>query len=197
MGDIAANINKLIALEGISASDLSRKTGIDRSVLHKIITGATKNPTIDSIKSIIQHYGFDEVVFGINSIKNEHNGIPIISWSEAATMTPNSRIENRLKTIKLGIEVPPKTFGLLIEYTLDSRFPEGTVLIVDQKKEPKNLSYVITADIETKSSSIKRYILDGGTIYLKAIDPSFPSVRYEADKFRIVGVVIQSIFDFE
>jgi SOS-response transcriptional repressor LexA len=195
MTDIADNINKLMELEGITASDLSRKTGVDRSVLHKILNGSTKNPTIGSLTALIKHYSFNEIVLG--SYSREVNEVPILSWEEAAFSPQQSISWLKRKTVKVGLSTPQNTFALVIEYTLDSRFPAGTLLIVDKEKKPKNLSYVIVKEQENQLPFMKRYMLDGSIPYLKSLDPSFPSVKYDPNLLTIIGVVIQSLFDFE
>ena len=197
MTNIAENIKALMNAEGISASELSRVTGIDRSVLHKILTGATKNPSIESIKALIQHYSFQEVLYGIKDNSALENHAPIISWTDAVQSPVNFSNDNIQRYATIGMQVTNNIFCLLIEYTLDSRFPQGTLLVVDRQKPPRNLSYVIIQENESSMASLKRFILDGDTPYLKSIDPSFPSVKYDPNSFRIIGVVLQSIFDFE
>ncbi|MBA2652074.1 MAG: helix-turn-helix domain-containing protein [Tatlockia sp.] len=195
MTDIADNINKLMELEGISASDLSRKTGIDRSVLHKILNGSTKNPTIGSLTALIAHYSFNEIVLGSDNY--EVNEVPIFSWEEAATLRRHFISNTKRRTIKVGLNVSQNAFALIIEYTLDSRFPIGTVLIIDPEKEVKNLSYVIVKEQESQLPFMKRYVLDGSISYLKSLDPTFPSVKFDSSIFTIVGVVVQSLFQYE
>ena len=197
MTSIAENIKNLMEFEGITASDLSRITGIDRSVLHKILTGATKNPSIDSVNAIIQHYSFHEVLFGVKQNDIAENNVPIISWTDATQFPAIAQSGNAQRYLKIGLPVTENIFCLLIEYTMDSRFSQGTLLIVDHAKTPKNLSYVIVQENGGSIASLKRFILDGDTPYLKSIDPSFPSIKYDSCAFIIIGVVVQSIFDFE
>lgn len=197
MTNIAENINNLMELEGISASELSRKTGVDRSVLHKILNGSTKNPSIESIKSIINYYSFDEVVLGKSPIKMDINYVPIISWAEAANFIPANSNNKNYKYIEINSSIKTASFALLVEFTIDSRFPSGTLLIVDQKKEAKNFSYIIIKEGKDNVTSLKRFIYDGATPYLKSIDPSLPSVKFDSSIYTIIGVVVQSIFDFD
>lgn len=195
MSDIAKNLNKLIKEDGITPSELSRITGVDRSVLHKILTGATKNPSIDSIKAIIQYYGFNEVVLGVSNLQST-KGIPIISWSEALVFPSIDLDSKQRKYIKLGLQ-SSDYFCLIPECTIDSRFSQDTLLIVDYNKKPKNLSYIIIKKENNKIASLKRFILDGETPYLKSIDSSIPSVKYNPKIFKIIGVVVQSILNYE
>lgn len=191
MTEIAENIKKLMALEGISPADLSVTTGVERSTLHRILDGSTKNPSIESIKSIIKHYSFDEVVLGVSA-----SGIPIISWTESARYSQNIDFSKH-KKIKTSITTSKNSFALVLEHRLNSRFSEGTLLIVDPERKPKNRSYIIIKEGDSLSTSIKRYILDGNTVYLKPLDHTLPSKEYDPRKFKIIGVIVQSIFDFE
>lgn len=191
MTEIAENIKKLMALEGISPADLSVTTGVERSTLHRILDGSTKNPSIESIKSIIKHYSFDEVVLGVSA-----SGIPIISWTESARYSQNIDFSKH-KKIKTSITTSKNSFALVLEHRLNSRFSEGTLLIVDPERKPKNRSYIIIKEGDSLSTSIKRYILDGNTVYLKPLDHTLPSKEYDPSKFKIIGVIVQSIFDFE
>lgn len=197
MTKIAENIKKLMELEGINPAELSAKTGIERSTLHRILDGSTKNPTIESIKTIIKHYSFDEVVYGISpSAKHDKNEIPILSWMEATVPLSNINFSKK-KMIKINIKASKNSFALILEHKLDSHFPKGALIVIDADRSPKDRSFVIVREKEGSLPSVKRYIIDGSTIYLKSMDQSLPSIKYEPDRFKIIGVIIQSIFDFE
>jgi SOS-response transcriptional repressor LexA len=198
MSEIAENLKRLMDHEGINTTELSKKTGVEQSVLHRILTGTTKNPSIKSITPILEYFsiGLDE----INSIENEKwlkGEVPIISWEDATNTPLKSTIKSQKKFIKTNKKISDVSFALLIEYDIDSRFPKGTLLIVCPEVPPKNRSYVIIQEDSSKLASLRHYIVDGNTAYLKPIDTALPTQRYNDKVFRIVGVVVQYIFDFE
>jgi SOS-response transcriptional repressor LexA len=198
MSEIAENIKKLMGLEGISPAELSAKTGIERSTLHRILDGSTKNPTIESIKTIIKHYSFDEVVFGINaSEKYKKNEVPVINWSAVCSYCISEKEYSNKKTFKVNIPISENSFAIVMEETLDVRFQKNSILIVDCLRAPKNRSYIFVKEYGSFLPLIKRYILEGNTAYLKPMDPSLPTTKYEPEKFKIIGVIVQSIMDFE
>jgi SOS-response transcriptional repressor LexA len=86
-------------------------------------------------------------------------------------------------------------FALSVEDEVDSRFPKGTLLVVEPTKKPKNRDYIIVQQLDHQVATFKRYILDGEIAYLKPIDPDFKTVEY-TNEYKIIGIVIQSIFDF-
>ncbi|KTD03803.1 HTH-type transcriptional regulator [Legionella geestiana] len=194
MTSIAENINTLMEEEGITASDLSRLTGVDRSVLHKILSGATKNPSIDSIKRIIERYGYEPVVMG-KKLDNLSAKLPIISWEQAILLPSLEILKNPKEFIVFPSKHNASVFGLYVLNAYDNRFPEGTLLVVDQEREAVHLSFVIINE-QDRYTAMKRLIFDGGRAFLKSLEPTIPSIQFDRNLHKIVGVVVQSIFSF-
>lgn len=198
MAGITENLKRLMCNENISASELSKKTGIEQSVLHRILSGATKNPSMKSLAPILKYFsiGLEEITSQYDErwLKGE---LPIISWSEATNVPLKPTIDKQLKFIKTNKKISNNSFALLIEYDFDIRFQKGTLLIVCPDVEPKNRNYVIVQEESSALASLRHYIVDGNTVYLKPIDSALPAQKYDRKFFRVIGVVVQYIFDFD
>jgi SOS-response transcriptional repressor LexA len=195
---ISEKLTKLMSSEGITAAELSRKTEIDRTVLHRILNGQTKNPSIESMQSIAKHFSVNvEEITSDNEGRWQKGEIPIISWGESTILPIKSILDNKHKFVKTNKSLSETSFALIVEHSVDNMLPKGALLIVNPEVSPKHRAFVIVQEEKEEISSIKYFILDGSTAYLKPIDPDLPTVKYSKENFRIIGVVVQSIFDFE
>jgi SOS-response transcriptional repressor LexA len=195
---ISEKLKKLMINEGIKAADLSRKTNIDRTVLHRILNGQTKNPSIESIQSIAKYFSVNvEEITSNNDGRWEKGEVPLLTWEESTIFPLKSIIKEEHKYVKTNKVMSSNSFALIIEHSIDVMFPKGSLLFINPDVKPKHRAIVIVQEEDDKVSSIKYYILDGDTAYLKPIDPDLPTAKYDKVKFKIIGVVVQSIFDFE
>lgn len=184
--------------EGITPAELSRQTEVDRAALHRILNGQTKNPSIDSMQSIAKYFSVSvEEITSDNEARWKKGEVPIISWAESTVSPLTSVLDNKHRFAKTNKSLSETSFALIVEHSVDNMFPQGALLIVNPDVPPKHKAFVIVQEEKEEISSMKYFILDGSTAYLKSIDPDLPTVKYNQERFRIIGVVVQSVLDFE
>lgn len=206
---LAKNLKNLMEIHGFNASELARKTDVPQSVINRIMNGVTTNPGVETLKPIASFFSLsiNDLIEGNSiSIKAKSNiiytpnskdirQIPLLSWREATSWSGRKSVKKRYKMVSTNKGVTDSAFALFIEDEIDSRFPSGTLLLIEPMKKPKNRDYVIIQQMNHQIATLRRYIVDGGTVYLKSIDPDLKTIEWNKNH-KILGVVIQSIFDF-
>ena len=72
-------------------------------------------------------------------------------------------------------------------------FPEGTTLIVDPDIAPTPGKYVIAKDVDTQEATFKKLMSDGGSWYLRPLNPAYPTKVIDKPTLRVVGVVVEML----
>lgn len=69
--------------------------------------------------------------------------------------------------------------------------PEGTLVLIDTGREPGNGSLVIAKLTDANEATFKKLILDGGSKYLKGLNPAWPLIPINGN-CKIIGVAIET-----
>ena len=94
------------------------------------------------------------------------------------------------------VPVKRHTYALRVEGdSMEPRFPNGAILIVEPEAEAKNGSYVIVRQNGT-DATFKQLVHDGGRWYLKPVNPRYPIMELAEDAV-LCGVVKQMVMDVE
>ncbi len=113
------------------------------------------------------------------------------SWSDAVDNLAPGDAEQWVDTT---VPVKRHTYALRVEGdSMEPRFPNGAILIVEPEAEPKNGSYVIVRQNGT-DATFKQLVHDGGVWYLKPVNPRYPIMQLGPDAV-LCGVVKQMVMD--
>jgi SOS-response transcriptional repressor LexA len=113
------------------------------------------------------------------------------SWSDAVDNLAPGDAEQWIDTT---VPVKRHTYALRVEGdSMEPRFPNGAILIVEPEAEPKSGSFVIVRQ-NGSDATFKQLIHDGGVWYLKPVNPRYPIMQLGADAV-LCGVVKQMIMD--
>ncbi len=105
-----------------------------------------------------------------------------------------------LKDIDLWFEsnahIQGEGFWLLVEgdsmtAPMGLSIPEGTYVLFDTGKDPKNGSLVIAKLTDDNEATFKKLVVDGGTRYLKGLNPLWPLMPINGN-CRIIGVAVET-----
>ena len=123
--------------------------------------------------------------------------VPLISYVAAGSW--NDAVDNLApgdaeQWVDTTVPVKRHTYALRVEGdSMEPRFPNGAILIVEPEAEPKNGSFVIVRQNGT-DATFKQLIADGGMWYLKPVNPRYPIMQLGQDAV-LCGVVKQMIMD--
>ncbi len=126
--------------------------------------------------------------------------VPLISWTTAGDwgevvdrFIPNDAEDWVVTTAK----VDDKAFALHIHGdSMEPAIPNGSIIIVDPNRDPKNNSIVVVRQNHNTEATCKRLVIDGGRKYLQPDNQRYPIMEMLTDAV-IVGVVRQVIRDLE
>lgn len=123
--------------------------------------------------------------------------VPIISmvaagnWSEAVdNLSPGVADE----WIETTIPVKRHTYALKVSGdSMEPKFPDGAIIIVEPEEEARNGSYVIVRQ-NGAEATFKQLVYDGAQAYLKPLNNRYPIMPLLPDA-AICGVVKQMVMD--
>ncbi|CNH89382.1 LexA family protein [Yersinia enterocolitica] len=69
--------------------------------------------------------------------------------------------------------------------------PEGMIVLVDTGREAKNGSLVIAKLTDANEATFKKLVTDGGSSYLKPLNPQYPLIPINGN-CKIIGVVVEA-----
>ena len=80
--------------------------------------------------------------------------------------------------------------------TMEPRFPEGTVLIIDPDLKPNSLDFAIVHVEGHPLPNFKQVLIDGEQTILKPLNADFKTLLLDKPH-RFLGVMVQSRMDFK
>jgi Peptidase S24-like len=101
-----------------------------------------------------------------------------------------------LEVITIDPSYPSSCFAVKFENTsMEPIFNQGSILIFDSVKRPRNADFIIFSVNETGQVFFRQYFTDGDDVYLKSVDIMYKNFRNE--KITIHGVLIESRNQFK
>jgi SOS-response transcriptional repressor LexA len=126
--------------------------------------------------------------------------LPIL-WSVQAKDIPSIGRTGRLplppqEWVTVAARVGRRAYALRVQGdSMEPKFPEGVIIIVDPDVEPVHGSFVIAVITDTDQITFKQFVIDGRA-YLKPINPRYPIIEID-NRVTICGVVKQMIMSFD
>jgi transcriptional regulator with XRE-family HTH domain len=200
---LALTLKTLLGQLNLSESELARQTGVCQPVIHRMASGETDNPKIETLRPIAKFFSISlEQLIGdapltnetIFHVEQEWFNIPLTTLKDVITWEKKQyRHQHYAKT---DIETSDKGFAIrLKDSTMYPMFPDGTLLIIEPLQEACHKDFVIAHLKNQPQATFKQLLVDGNTRYLKTINRDFPPQKLsKADK--IMGVMLQARIDF-
>lgn len=128
--------------------------------------------------------------------------IPIISWTEAGDA---DRTYEGVMKIPTTAEVAGRTLSencFALRVTTDAMvnptgrpsYPPGCVIIVDPEREARNNDRVLVKIPDVVEPAFKVYTIDSGSVFLRSLNPQYPSIPWR-DDMAVLGVIVQTVID--
>ncbi len=203
-------LRQLMGEVHVSEAELARRTKIPQPTLHRILSGSTKSPRGASLAPLANFFSvtinqlLGEDPLPANRIPGTYNPriqgwkpVPLINMKDAARWSElQSEISNWDKWVSTDVAVGETAFGVLVQgNSMSPRFEEGTILIVEPQREPKDRDFVIGV-VENQSTAVfKQILIDGEERYLKSLNDDYRTVVMQNNS-KVIGCVVQARTDF-
>ena len=117
--------------------------------------------------------------------------VPLISWVSAGyfcEVIDNFHPGDAEEWISTTVSVGPNAYALRVRGdSMEPDFPEGSIIIVDPRREPQPGNYVIAKN--GGEATFKQLTKDGADRYLKPLNPQYP-IKLIDEHMIICGVVV-------
>lgn len=190
----------------LTMRNVEAETGVIASRQSKIELGETSSPDFLAVARLAEFYnlsmegiheavkaGTDTPLNIAKAIKCQH--IPIISWDHIADWNEQPLAVRDYKTISSPFKCSEYAYALEVKgdsmtSTINAKnsFPEGAVIIIEPKAQPKHRSFVIAQLKGTGEFTFKRLNTEGGH-YLQPLNQQHPIISID-ESIEIYGVVI-------
>lgn len=210
MKQLSTILKALMAEIRINESELARRTGIGQPVIHRIASGETDNPKVGTLSPIANFFAVSisqligDEPLPPNRIPGTFNPgitgwtqVPLLTWEQVPQWPHLSGQTKPTQTVSTDIDVSDDTYALIIkDTTMEPRFPEGTVIILDPTIQPVDRDFAVVQIEGQHSLHFKQVLIDGDTIYLKPLNSDFKTIVLDK-KHNFLGVMVQSRMDFK
>jgi SOS-response transcriptional repressor LexA len=212
-------IARAIQLSGKKKGEIAALCGVANSAVTQWITGESKSLRPENLYALADATGFEAEWLGVGRGPERKTGepgnlgdadmqeqkfrYPVISWVAAGAWSE-------------AVEPYPTGFSDTYEFSeYDSKGPafwlkvkgdsmtapagqsitEGTLILVDTEAEVIPGKLVVAKLPDSNEATFKKLVSDGGRLFLKPLNPSYP-IEVVDENCRIVGVVVQALQKF-
>lgn len=205
----------------MSQDDLAKLTGVSRVTISKIELGESQDTRSANLFKIAAALNCSPkwLLTGIEPDKKDlgkfDNNVsnprpyrpspkyPVLSlvqagaWNEACEAYTLDQIDEWYES---EISVQGAAFWLKVEgdsmtAPIGASIPDGSLVLVDTGREAVNGSLVIAKLTDSNEATFKKLIIDGGSHYLKGLNPAWPMLPINGN-CKVIGVVVQMMMRF-
>lgn len=222
---VKENLKKLMFVDGrISEGELSRRTGVPQSTIHRILAGQIKESKPSTLRPLAGYFGLNMAQLqgeepmptqrhmGVNSREksqpNQYLGtpavlIPLLTWEQAANwhkIAKSYQHDSSQGWVATNKNIGPYTFGLKIQgnsmtATQGPSFEDGFEIVVDPDRKPAHNDFVVVRETNKQSAILRQLSIEGGTYVLFPLNPRYQVTNLN-DLDQICGVVCQLLGTF-
>jgi transcriptional regulator with XRE-family HTH domain len=144
----------------ISEGELFRRTGVPQPTIHRILSGATPNPRMDSLEPLAEFFNVtpdqmlgriplpkDRIPGTFVALTETKNIVPLLHWSEIVywpKILKNPDFKTDRNWITSESKIKGAAFALKIMSTdYLPEFRNGTIIIVDSNRTPKQGDFAL------------------------------------------------------
>lgn len=210
---IGDRISREMNSKGWSEGELSRRSGVTQPTIHRIITGESKSPKRDNVERIAKALRVPAEWLWVGGVRPDLANEPLsnvelalqptrsfsypeISWVQAGSAMEAVELSNVAACPRHTSDVWAgdngfwlRVVGASMTSSSGDSFPEGFLILVAPDIEPRHGQYVVARMIDTNEATFKQLVRDAGELYLKPLNPSYPTKPID-DAWEVVGTVV-------
>ena len=196
----------------ISEGELSRRTGVPQPTIHRILSGMTPNPRIESIEPLAEFFNItpDQMLGRVSLPKDRIPGsfaataatkkvVPLLSSIEVSywpdiIKDPNFKNERCWITSESGVK--DTAFALKIDsndYLPD--FRQGTIIIIDYTRTPKEGDFILGIFIKNNLAILGQFAIESDQAIFIPLSQKKESFRI-GEEIRLCGIIAEAKHSF-
>lgn len=211
-------IARAIQLSGKKKGEIASLCGVGNSAVTQWITGESKSLRPENLYALAKATGFraEWLAIGEGDEKEASESnvsitsqpalsfrYPVISWvsagawSEAVEPYP-AGISDRYEFSEYNSKGPAfwlEVKGDSMTSPVGTSIAQGSLILVDTEVEATPGKLVVAKLPDSNEATFKKLVSDGGRLYLKPLNPGYPTEVFD-ENCRIVGVVVQATQKF-
>lgn len=202
---LSRRLQSLMEKRGINLSELACSVGFPRTTIARIVTGATDNPTAQTLIAIADYFAIPiDYLLGrqtkeIDSSETNHEinaclykKIPLVPWAYIKQWVYNRQtFLSADEWIITDQCLSQDAFAVkVVSLLYKEYFPKDTVLIIDKKDEYCCGDYVLIS-INRHKPTIQMIAAENGQLYINSIAINAPSEKI-GPIHTIYGKIIES-----
>lgn len=210
MEKLSSTLKQLLVTANISEAELARRTGIAQPMVNRLATGKNKNPKLETLKPIAKYFSvtFSQLLGeedlpstdGASANSSHSFQLPMANWDSLDFNNPNN-INSGL-VIATTAKVSDQAFAVLINNSqFEPRFPANTTLTIEPTAKLSNNDFVLVKKLEAQQLLLAQVKLDSNNNTtlkdLNNINSSAQEITLDDTKHQVVGVLVQTSYDFK
>jgi len=206
--NLSRNLAVLMERHHVTESDLARALDLPYNTVKRLISGVTTDPRVSTLSLIAQYFNvnvdalLDDGYPTSGSVKNNDwapRSVPILSWEDVSNRNFLEILDLKTWEFWQPIALAPTdnlsetAYALESRPSMQSRFPIGTVFVIDPKEKPIDGDLVLIRFKDDDSVSLRDLIIDSPHWQLLSITHNTPSINYNVKEHEIIGIVVLTI----
>jgi len=211
-------IARAIQLSGKKKGEIASLCGVANSAVTQWITGESKSLRPENLYALAKATGFRAEWLAIGEgaeVEASDSNIgetrqpamsyryPVISWvsagswAEAVEPYP-AGVSDRYEFSEYDSKGPAfwlEVKGDSMTSPVGTSIAQGSLILVDTEVEAAPGKLVVAKLPDSNEATFKKLVSDGGRLYLKPLNPGYPTEVFD-ENCRIVGVVVQATQKF-
>lgn len=201
----------MISKPSATKAELARIANVSPQAVTKWFKGGSIEEW--NVRAIADYFGADFAELRANkrfvplTTSNVERGpvitreVPLISWVQAGTwndVVDPYHLGEGESVVVATTKVSSSSYALRVrgdsmESPSGRSYPDGCIIIVDPRRTPENGDDVIVRLDDSSEVTFKQLVVDGGTSYLKPLNPRYPIIPIDKTA-TFCGVVVQMTF---
>lgn len=197
---IARNLQQLAKMNGLSEAEIARKIDCPPQTLNRMFRGQTSDPKISIIRRLsnlfeipISNLLSENLSAGFDNYKM----LPLLEWEELSEIDDLAKLTSKDTSRNwqpVSNEISDGAFLLKSMKSMASRFPYGTIFVIEPNMQPIDGDIIIIHFRKNNIFTARELIIDGPEWKLRNISGEQESLTYQGSEHKIIGVVVEKRF---
>lgn len=202
--DLADNLAHLLREANLSENDLAKAVGLPYNTVHRLILRTTSDPRMSTLKPIAEFFnvsidaltGSKQFPLGSAGRITSPRSVPLLGWEILRDKKFLSNINRQTwhdwEAIAYAKQenLSADAFALESSKSMQPRFPEGSVFIVDPNVEAMDGDLILVRFKETGDISLRELAVDSPHWQLMPIVQGSSSLAYDKKAHDVIGIVV-------